>query len=260
MIHFDANNPQPFKEWFDELVNKYNVPGFIENDPVIIPHKFSRKEDIEISGFFAAILAWGNRLTIVRKSCELIQRMDNAPADFIMDKDERKYKAFATFVHRTFNGDDIIFLARGLQKIYCEMGGLEAIISPRNEEKTTAQGISRFRRKMISQAYLSRHIRLLPDPTKGSAAKRLNMFLRWMIRKDSKGVDFGIWKAPTASLMCPLDVHSGRMARRLGLLSRRQDDWKAVEELTRNLRLLDPADPVKYDFALFGLSTDKTFA
>lgn len=260
MIQFDASNPQPFKKWFDEQVNKYNVPGFIENDPVIIPHKFTRKEDIEISGFFAAILAWGNRLTIIRKTSELIQRMDNAPADFIRHKDEKKYKALTTFVHRTFNGDDIIFLARGLQKIYCEKGGLEAIISPRNNENTTAQGIIRFRREMIYQAYLNRHIRLLPNPAKGSAAKRLNMFLRWMIRNDGKGVDFGIWKAPAARLMCPLDVHSGRMARRLGLLSRKNDDWKAVEELTCNLSLLDPADPVKYDFALFGLSTDKTFS
>jgi len=260
MMHFDASCPGKFRDWLDEMVRKYNMPGFLENDPISIPHIFSCREDIEIAGFFAATLAWGNRTTILRKTRELMQRMDNAPAEFIFSYGEKKYKTLTSFVHRTFNGDDVIFLARGLQKIYTQEGGLEAVLAPQRHEDSTAPGIIRFRQLMMTQAYLPRHARLIPNPAKGSAAKRLNMFLRWMIRNDGQGVDFGIWKASTASLMCPLDVHSGRMARMLGLLQRKQDDWKAVEELTSNLRLLDPHDPVKYDFALFGLSTDKTFS
>lgn len=260
MIRFNASCPGQFRDWLDDLVRKYNVPGFLENDPICIPHLFSRKEDIEIAGFFAATLAWGNRVTILRKTRELMQRMDNAPAEFIMDKQERKFKALTGFVHRTFNGDDVIFLVRGLQNIYSNEGGLETVMAPRNDENSSAPGIIRFRQVMMKEAYLPRHARLISDPSRGSAAKRLNMFLRWMIRNDGKGVDFGIWKASPASLMCPLDTHSGRMARRLGLLKRKQDDWKAVEELTSNLRLLDPFDPAKYDFALLGLSIDKSFS
>lgn len=257
-MRFDARNPMPFRQWFDEMVEKYNQPAFLTNDPISIPHRFSRKEDIEIAGFFAATLAWGNRTTILRKATELMQRMDQAPFEYIFSPEESKYRSLEGFVHRTFNSDDVIFLAQGLHRIYREAGGMEAILAPRPDENTTAAGILRLREWMLKEAYLPRHTRLLPDPSKGSAAKRLNMFLRWMVRKDQAGVDFGLWKASAASLMCPLDIHSGRMARRLSLLQRKQDDWKAVEELTDNLRLLDPIDPVKYDFALFGLSTDDT--
>lgn len=257
-MRFDARNLEPFRQWLDEMVEKYNHPAFLATDPISIPHRFSRKEDIEIAGFFAATLAWGNRTTILRKAAELMQRMDHAPFEYLLSPEESKYQSLVGFVHRTFNSDDVIFLAQGLRRIYREAGGMEAILAPRPDEKSTAAGILRFRQWMLKEAYLPRHTRLLPDPTKGSAAKRLNMFLRWMVRKDQRGVDFGLWKASAASLMCPLDVHSGRMARRLSLLQRRQDDWKSVEELTDNLRLLDPIDPVKYDFALFGLSTDAT--
>ncbi len=259
MIQFHIHQPQGFKEWFDEMVKKYNNIAFIYNDPISIPHQYHKKEDIEIAGFFASIMAWGHRLTILRKCNELMARMDKAPAEYILYPDDTKYKSLQGFVHRTLNSDDIIFLVRGLQKIYGEFGGLESVIAPRPNETSTMQGIMRFRKIMMQVSFLPRHSRLIPNPANGSAAKRLNMFLRWMIRKDVQGVDFGLWKASPARLMCPLDVHSGRAARSLGLLHRKYDDWKAVEELTTHLRILDINDPVKYDFALFGLSVDKTF-
>ncbi|MGC8864781.1 MAG: TIGR02757 family protein [Bacteroidales bacterium] len=258
-MQFDAKNPEPFRQWFEEQVKRYNQPAFIIHDPISIPHRFTRKEDIEIAGFFAALLAWGNRTTILRKASELMERMDNAPAEYVLSTDDSKYISLQGFVHRTFNADDIIFLVEGLHRIYQNEGGLEAVLTPKTDEESTFSGIIRFRQWMLKEAFLPRHKRLIPNPAQGSAAKRLNMFLRWVIRKDRQGVDFGLWQASPSSLMCPLDVHSGRMARQLGLLHRKQDDWKAVEELTENLRLLDPDDPVKYDFALFGLSTDSFY-
>lgn len=241
------------KNFLEKKVMKYNQRHFIENDPISVPHRFSKKEDIEIAGFFAAILAWGNRTIIIRNANELMRRMDFAPHNFILEHTDTELKHFRKFTHRTFNGTDCIFFIRSLRSIYKKQT-LESAFAG----NTPKEAIMNFRKTFFKTPHLPRSEKHISNPAAGSPAKRLNMFLRWMVRKDSSGVDFGIWKnLPVKNLMCPLDVHSGNVARKLGLLSRKQNDWQAVEELTNRLREFDANDPAKYDFALFGMGAFK---
>lgn len=246
------------REFLEEQYDLYNRPDFITLDPVSIPHQFTKKEDIEIAGFFAATIAWGQRPTILKNANELMRRMDNAPHDFIQHHLPKDRKQFQNFVHRTFNGVDCMYFLQSLQNIYRKQGSLEQTFT--GEDARNA--ILNFRTTFFSTKHPSRskkHISLPPlkEDAAGSSCKRLNMFLRWMVRKDKRGVDFGIWNnMKMDQLMCPLDVHSGNVARKLGLLKRKQNDWQAVEELTKSLRKFDPNDPVKYDFALFGMGVN----
>jgi len=248
--------------FLESKFDQYNNPEFIESDPISIPHLFERKEDIEIAAFFAATIAWGQRPTILRNARRLMQLMDDCPYDFIYGAAPSDLTRFSSFVHRTFNGEDVMFFVRSLRNIYRNHGGLEnvfcrALINPGSDAKDSLQ---HFRNTFFSIPYPEHSGRQVADVASGSAAKRLNMFLRWMVRKDKRGVDFGIWNGIGVNqLYCPLDVHSGQVARKLGLLIRPQNDWKAVVELTSALRNFDPADPVKYDFALFGLGVFEKF-
>ncbi|MBL7922782.1 MAG: TIGR02757 family protein [Bacteroidia bacterium] len=255
MLHHDL------KSFLDEKAEAFNRPFFIEKDPISIPHRFSQKEDREISGFLTALLAWGQRPVILRNSLEMMRRMDQAPFDFILHHRSSERRQFADFVHRTFNGEDAIYLLKSLQQVYREKGGLENIFSLHmKEHKDLGQAISAARSTLLSFQAPARTSKHIADPLRNSSAKRICMFLRWMVRKDRNGVDFGIWKGiQPKDLYCPLDLHSGRMARSLGLLQRKQDDWKAVTELTLALRRLDAMDPVKYDFALYGLGVFEGF-
>jgi uncharacterized protein (TIGR02757 family) len=249
------------KSFLEEKTARYNNAAFIDEDPVSIPHAFSIKEDIEIAAFLTATISWGQRKTILKNAGALMVRMDSAPYQFIQAFQAKDLTPFRTFKHRTFNGDDCIFFLRALKHIYSKKGGLESIfISPKISDTQVKAGIINARAMFFLKAHEKRQEKHFSDPARGSAAKRLNMFLRWMVRKDRSGVDFGIWKnISPSSLLCPLDVHSGRVARKLGLLSRKQDDWQAVDELTANLRHFDPKDPVKFDFALFGLGVFEKF-
>ncbi|HEY6159978.1 MAG TPA: TIGR02757 family protein [Bacteroidia bacterium] len=244
------------KEFLEEKYERYNRVSFIESDPVSIPHLFRKKEDIEISGFLAATIAWGQRPTIIKNATKLVQWMDMSPHDFILNAGEKDLAPFKKFVHRTFNGSDCIFFLHSLKNIYAKRGGMENAFQGCDAK----EAIIKFRQAFFSVKHLSRTLKHVSNPGSGSSAKRLNMFLRWMVRKDKRSVDFGIWNnLKPAQLFCPLDVHSGNVARKLGLLTRKQNDWKAVEELTVSLREFDPADPVKYDFALFGLGVFEKF-
>lgn len=253
------SNYGQLKEMLEEKVNFFNQTSFIANDPVSVPHLFTRKEDIEIAGFLTATLAWGQRVTIINKSRNLLARMDNSPFDFILNASGKNISSLDDFVHRTFQGDDCIYFLHALQHIYQNHGGLETVFSEGYlKNKSVKESISHFRNVFFSSEHLHRTRKHLPDPMTGSAAKRINMYLRWLVRQDNNGVDFGIWKSISpADLMCPLDLHSGKVARKLGLLSRNHDDWQAVEELTANLRTFDPSDPAKYDFALFGTGVNE---
>lgn len=240
----------------NERYEHFNAPFFIEKDPISIPHKFSKKEDIEISGFLAATIAWGNRVSILKDANRLMDMMENSPFDFVMNFSEKDLRILSKFYHRTFNGTDCIFFMRSLKNIYGNRGGLERIFS---EDPDLKPGISAFKKVFLEADHLPRSEKHISDPMKGSSAKRILMFLRWMVRNDGRGVDFGLWKTIKPSrLYIPLDVHSGNVARSLGLLTRKQNDWKAVAELTDVLRELDPEDPVKYDFALFGMGAFKS--
>ncbi len=242
-------------ELLDEKVRQYNHPLFIETDPVFVPHQYNRKEDIEIAGFLTATIAWGSRVSIIKNALRIMQLMDHAPFEFIMNHTHDDLKVFNGFVHRTFNSDDLKYFCKALYHIYCNQGGMEKIFAKGLQSQSTQPAIHYFKKVFFSlpEAPL-RTQKHISDPMKGSAAKRLNMFLRWMVRNDRKGVDFGVWKSiKPAQLSCPLDVHSGNVARKLGLVNRKQNDAAAVNELDNILRVLDPCDPVKYDFALFGL-------
>jgi len=241
------------KAFLDQKFLQYNSPGFIADDPVSVPHQFTLKQDIEISGFLAATISWGNRKSIVGNARRLIQMMDDSPYDFLSNAKQADFKPFLRFVHRTFNGDDCLFFLTSLQQIYRQYDSLEPLFGSMNESGA-AHAISRFRKTFLETEHLPRSEKHISDPTAGSAAKRINMFLRWMVRRDDRGVDFGLWNSiDPANLICPLDIHVGRVAWALGLLHRTQNDWKAAVELTEALRKFDPADPVKYDFALFGM-------
>ena len=234
---------------------QYNRIDFIKDDPILIPHQFSKKEDIEIAGFLAAVIAWGQRKTIINNANRILKIMGNNPFDFIMNHSKSDLDRCKGFVHRTFNADDLKFFFTALKNIYQHHGGLEQAFLLKDSAKDS---ISEFKRLFFSIEHLKRTEKHLADPLKKSTAKRINMFLRWMVRKDRKGVDFGIWKQhSSANLMMPLDVHTANTGRALGLLKRKQNDWQAVEELTEALRHFDPTDPVKYDFALFGLGVNK---
>lgn len=248
----------------EEKLELYNQPAFIGPDPVSIPHRFSRKQDIEIAGFFAALLAWGTRTGIINSCARLLERMDQAPYDFItqtdFENDPRCARRFKGFVHRTFNESDLWHLLHFLQFHYRQSPSLETAFTQwmQPADADTEAALAGFHQYVFSycaEAREEKHCRKhIATPEKKSACKRLNMYLRWMVRTDKKGVDFGIWNTiRPAQLVCPLDVHVARVARGLGLLHRTQNDWQAATELTEHLRELDPADPVKYDYALFGL-------
>lgn len=250
-------NPVYIKNLLDQMVDEFNRLEFIPDDPISIPHRFSVKEDIEIAGFLTAAISWGQRKTIVKNASRLMELMDNSPFQFILDHSEEDLGRFRRFAHRTFNPEDCIFFIRSLRNIYQSPGGMESLFHPR-EGTDLKEGIMAFRRKFFSVAFPPRSSKHIADPSRGASAKRLNMFLRWMVRRDDCGVDFGIWNSIHPSeLYCPLDVHTGNSARQLGILKIRQDNWKAVEELTSYLRMLDPKDPVKYDYALFGMGLQK---
>jgi uncharacterized protein (TIGR02757 family) len=250
------------KDFLEEKVFLYNNTRFIETDPVSIPHLFSKKEDIEIAGFLSATIAWGQRKTILRNGRLLMQCMEDDPHRFILNFTESDLNPFRKFVHRTFHADDCIFFLKSLKNIYEKKGGLSNLFTANglNGSEQLKDAILHTRNLFFELPHLKRNEKHFSDPSTGSAAKRLNMFLRWMVRQDKSGVDFGIWKEiSSAHLICPLDVHSGRVARKLGLLKRKQNDWKAATELTDNLKKMDPGDPVKYDFALFGLGVFEKF-
>ena len=246
------------KEFLDEKVDLYNHPNFIESDPIQIPHLYTLKQDIEIAGFLAATIAWGNRKMIINNAKRMMDLMGNSPYDFVMSHNGNDLQRLETFVHRTFNGKDFVRFIKGLQHIYQNHNGLELVFSKQNP--TMQHTISEFKQLFFEIPHETRTEKHISDPLNGSAAKRINMYLRWMARKDNNGVDLGIWKSISPSqLSCPLDVHSGNVARKLGLLTRKQNDAKALAELDQNLRALDPNDPVKYDFALFGLGVFEGF-
>ena len=247
------------KDFLDEKVALYNNFSFIESDPILIPHQFSLKEDIEISGFLSATIAWGNRKSIITNANKLVNLMGNSPFDFVMSHSETDLERLENFVHRTFNGNDLKTFIQGLQNVYQNHKGLEAVFAKNVTRSSIQNSISEFKKIFFEINHLPRTQKHVSDPNNNSAAKRINMFLRWMVRNDNK-VDFGIWKSiPTSALSCPLDVHSGNVARKLGLLTRTQNDGKALAELDKSLRILDKNDPVKYDFALFGLGVFEKF-
>ena len=256
MVHLSKTE---LHEFLEAKYLQYNTISFIESDPVSIPHLFSAKEDIEISGFLTATISWGSRKTILSNALKLVEMMEMAPASFIRNFANSDLGPFRKFVHRTFNGDDCMFFLRSLQNIYLNYGGLEGCFVS-GEEVDVWSRISAFRRIFLELPHPQRHEKHIADPSKGASCKRIHMFLRWMVRNDSMGVDFGLWKTLSLSeLICPLDVHTGNVARELGLLNRKTNDRAAAEELTASLRKFDPADPVKYDFALFGLGVFEHF-
>ena len=248
------------KEFLDAKVEQYNHPKFLESDPIQIPHRFSRKEDIEISAFLTATIAWGNRKSIINNANRMMQLMDNAPHDFILNHKQSDLERFSGFVHRTFNQTDLCYFVESLKNIYLKHNGLENVFAEGISENSVQPAISNFKQTFFELPHQTRTTKHVSDPLKGSAAKRINMFLRWMVRDNSTGVDFGLWKSiSTAALSCPLDVHSGNVGRKLKLLKRKQNDAKALAELDSSLRKLDSNDPVKYDFALFGLGVFEKF-
>jgi uncharacterized protein (TIGR02757 family) len=253
-------NKKELKEFLDEKVKQYNTPAFIEPDPISIPHKYSLKEDIEISGFLAATIAWGNRKMIVKNANRMMDLLGNSPYDFVMNHKEYHLEQLEGFVHRTFNSIDFIYFIKALQHIYTNHSGLESIFNIYATSDSLQPAIHELKKIFFEIPHPSRTTKHVSDPFKGSAAKKINMWLRWLIRDDNTGVDFGIWKDLSPSILsCPLDVHSGNVARKLGLLTRKQNDAKALAELDKSLRLLDKHDPVKYDFALFGLGVFEKF-
>ncbi|NMH26792.1 TIGR02757 family protein [Flavobacterium silvaticum] len=248
---------EDLSSFLDEKADLYNNPKFIESDPIQVPHRFSQKEDIEIAGFLSATIAWGNRKSIITNASRMMELMGNSPYDFVLSHTPDDLARLDGFVHRTFNSHDFSTFISGLRNLYRNHGGLENAFS---SDMNLQIAISHFRTKFFEIPHQQRTQKHLSDPLKNSAAKRINMFLRWMVRKDNKGVDFGIWDSISPSaLSCPLDIHSGNVARKLGLLKRSQNDGKALAELDASLRKLDALDPVKYDFALFGLGVFEGF-
>lgn len=253
-------NKKELKDFLDEKAAFYNRPKFIESDPIQIPHLFSKKEDIEIAGFLVATIAWGNRKSIINNGKKLMDLIEHSPFDFVMDHSEKDLLPLSHFVHRTFNGDDLIYFIKALKHIYVNYNGLEAVFSRHAEKDSLQRSIHEFKKVFFALPHSPRVEKHVSDPLKNSAAKRINMYLRWMVRLDDTGVDFGIWESLSPSqLSCPLDVHTGTIARKLKLIKRKQNDGKALVQLDACLRELDPNDPVKYDFALFGLGVYESF-
>ncbi len=251
------------KDFLDLKVAEYNKPGFIDFDPIAVPHRFHKKQDIEIAALFAALFAWGNRTTIIQKTTELMSRMNNAPHEFLVNLDAAGQKQLLGFKHRTFTDTDLLYLAEFLHQHYNGSDSLETAFTKwmSARDATTENALNGFYQYVFSLEHVpTRTLKHIASPDKKSACKRLNMFLRWMVRNDHMGVDFGIWKnISPAQLVCPLDLHVARVARRFNLLKRTTTDWEAALELTRALRRFDRSDPVKYDFALFTLGVVERF-
>lgn len=249
------------KAFLEEKYLQYNNPSFIISDPVSIPHLFTERRDREISGFLTAAIAWGRRDLILRSSRLMIELLDNTPFDYVRYASVSDLSRLTQFVHRTYNGTDFIYFIKGLRHIYSYYDSMEEVIlEGMKENGSVKDGLSHFKTVFFTLPHAARNEKHFADVMRGASGKRLNMFLRWMVRKDNNGVDFGIWdKIDPAMLYIPLDLHSGNTARRLGLLTRKMNDWKAVEELTEVLREFDPSDPVKYDFALFGIGVNEKF-
>ena len=244
------------KDFLDFKADFYEQAKFVEDDPIQIPHRFSRKEDIEISALLVSTIAWGNRKSIIKSGEKLLHIMGNAPFDFVMNYSEKELD----FVHRTFNSIDLDFFFRGLKHIYSHHGGLENAFAVASSTDDLKDHILAFRKCFFEVPFESRSAKHISNPESGSASKRLVMFLRWMVRSSQKGVDFGIWNSiPHSSLLIPLDVHTGNVAHKLGLIARNKNDWKTNLELIQTLRTFDPKDPGKYDFALFGLGAYEGF-
>tara|TARA_B110000003_G_scaffold70077_1_gene71453 strand:+ start:344 stop:1117 length:774 start_codon:yes stop_codon:yes gene_type:complete len=247
------------KDFLDEKSFQYNQKTFIESDPIQIPHQFEKKEDIEIASFLTSIIAWGQRKTIIKNGYKMMEVLENSPHDYILNASEKEIEK-AHIIHRTFNPIDFRYFIKTLKRIYLDYGNLENLFCNTDNKKNMHLSIHNFKTIFFQNEFPKRSTKHISDPFKGSACKRINMFLRWMVRVDDKGVDFGIWKKISPSILsCPLDVHSGNVARKLRLLLRTQNDHKAVLELDQKLRTLDPKDPVKYDFALFGLGVFEGF-
>lgn len=244
----------------DEKAAYYNHPRFVSTDPIQIPHSFQKKEDIEISAFLTAIISWGNRKSIINNAQKMMMLLGNAPFDFVMNHSEKDLESISGFVHRTFNGEDFKYFIISLRHIYEDHGGLEEVFSRQPNASFLYNTIHEFKNNFFELPHPARTQKHISDPLKNSAAKRINMFLRWMVRNNQTNVDFGLWnKLDPSQLSCPLDVHTGNVARKLGLISRKQNDLKSLNELDLQLRKLDRLDPVKYDFALFGLGVFEKF-
>ncbi len=253
-------NKSELKDFLDEKAAFYEQPKFIETDPIQIPHLFTQKEDIEISGFLTATISWGNRKSILTNAHRLMDLLGNSPYDYIMNHKPSDLDYLEGFVHRTFNSIDLSYFIPALKELYSSYGDMEGFFTQYHEENNLQNAIHHFKKEFFSIPHPIRTEKHISDPHKNSAAKRINMFLRWMIRDSKAGVDLGIWNSLSpAQLSCPLDVHSGNVARKLGLLTRKQNDGKALVELDQKLRVLDPNDPVKYDYALFGLGVFEKF-
>lgn len=247
------------KDFLDAKVSQYNTIDFIEPDPISVPHRYSLKEDIEIAGFLASSIAWGNRKMITKNAHRMMDLLGNSPYDFVMNHSESQLEQLVGFVHRTFNAEDFAYFIKALRHIYANKGGLEKVFIQNQSETSLQPAIHQLNKVFFEIPHPARTRKHVADPNKGSVAKRINMYLRWMVRSDKAGVDLGIWDISPSKLSCPLDVHSGNVARKLGLLDRKQNDLKALAELDSSLRSLDPNDPVKYDFALFGLGIFEGF-
>lgn len=249
------------KEFLDLKYQEYNQVEFIESDPISIPHLFTSRSDIEIAAFFAATLAWGKRSMILKSCNRLMDLMDHAPYQFIMEHEASDLAKVEGSIYRTFNNIDYIYFITALKNIYSNHGGLEKVFTDQyNYSNSIKDSIIKFRKVFFELEHPDRTGKHVANPERGSASKRINMFLRWMVRSDNNSVDFGIWKdIRSKDLLMPLDVHSGNVGRKLGLLNRKQNDWRAVQELTDRLKEFDSDDPVKYDFALFGLGVFEQF-
>lgn len=248
------------KNFLDAKVIKYNQPAFIETDPIQIPKQFQEKENIEIAGLLTATISWGSRSSIIKSAHKLMLAMDYQPYDFVLNSNSSDLKTLEKFVHRTFNGTDCIHFILSLKNIYTNHGGLQKVFENGFQMGNSVNSALQYFHSIFFETDGERTRKHVSDVSKGASAKRLNMFLRWMVRNDKNGVDFGIWKGiPASALMLPLDVHTGNSARKLGLLKRKNTDWKAVEEVTNSLRKFDSDDPIKYDFALFGLGVFEKF-
>lgn len=255
MATFSDMSREEMRELLERLHDRYNNESFIEADPISVPHSFTRPVDREIAGFLAATIAWGNRRAIVQSAHRMMRYMDNAPEDFVRNATEADMEYLRTYVHRTFNGVDFQDFVRGLRHIITKWGSVGNYFETRYEEHGDLRPVfSDFRRDFFAAEHDAHCEKHLSSIDKGAACKRLCMYLRWFVRDDDRGVDFGLWRGiPMSALYMPLDIHTGRMGRNLGLLSRKQSDWKAVEELTASLRELNADDPVRYDYSLFGL-------
>lgn len=253
-------NVSDLKDFLDEKVEEFNRPEFIETDPIQVAKAFAEKENIEIAGFLTATIAWGNRAAIIKNVYRLMALFDNRPYDFILNASDTELHQLQTFVHRTFNGEDLVYFIRALRNIYRRHGGLQTVFETGYKSGRSIYGALDYFHRIFFEQDGERTRKHVPNVQKGASAKRLNMYLRWLCRTDDAGVDFGMWNGiPQSALMLPLDLHTGNVGRKLGLLHRKSNDWKAVEEITDNLRKFDPCDPVKYDFALFGLGVFEKF-